>query len=143
MARTLIAATPMEDISYEQCVSYMRYSSYVGRLGFTLKGVPSIIPINYLFDNGSIFFKTLDGTTISGLQGQLVAFEVDDNRPLTHSGWSVVARGIVQPVEDPEELDRLERGPLQPWAWTKTDRAFRIDIAQITGKQVTGPLQLT
>ncbi len=140
MPKILIGVASLEDISYDQCVSYMRYSSYVGRLGFTLHGVPNIIPINYLFDDGAIFFKTIDGTSISGLSGQLVAFEVDDNRPLTHSGWSVVARGVVRAVDDPEELDRLERGPLQPWAWRKADKAFRIDIAELTGKQVTEAL---
>src|SRR5262249_39290635 len=112
------------------------YGSRVGHVGFVDNGKPMILPVNYLYENESIVVRTSSGTPIDALDGATVAFEVDDHRPLEHSGWSVLVHGTVKRVNDEPEIDKLNRGPLRSWAWSSPDRWLRISVDQVTGRRI-------
>ena len=107
---------PLHDLSRKECLEFLQYHSFVGRLGFVLDGRPMVLPVNYLADEEAVVFCTAEGTTLSAVaEGSEVVFEVDDSHPLERSGWSVVVRGPARVVTDPAEVDALRRGPLRSW----------------------------
>jgi nitroimidazol reductase NimA-like FMN-containing flavoprotein (pyridoxamine 5'-phosphate oxidase superfamily) len=95
-----------------------------------------ILPVNYVLDGVTIVFQTTSGTALSALDEVDVAFEVDNNRPLNHAGWSVVVQGRAVLIRDAGELDRLRRGPLRSWAWRAADIWIAISIDKLSGRHI-------
>ena len=126
-----------EELSRDESIRLLQFESFVGRVGFVLDGKPVILPVNYLAENGSVVFCTTTGSTLSALAGGVdVAFEVDDSRPLYHSGWSVLVRGTAREVTDAAELERLRLGPLKSWAVRRHPQWIRITIDEISGRRL-------
>ena len=125
----------MEQLSREECLEGLG-RSYLGRIGFLREGKFSMLPANYMFADGAIYIATVMGGSMSHLDAQDVAFEVDSVRPLTHSGWSVVVQGVATLLSDPREIEDLTRGPLQSWAWRQPDQWLRISADNVTGRRV-------
>jgi len=110
----------------------------VGRVGFNGADGPQVLPVTYVFRQGTIFFRTAAGGALAeAMRGSRVAFEVDDVDEFLQSGWSVLAVGDAQLVED-EQL-RLElwgdQGP-KPWAAGLRTQFVRIDPSRLTGRRV-------
>src|ERR1039457_1561086 len=81
----------VEDMSRSDALDRLQRHGFVGRIAFIVDGRPMIMPVNYLADIDALVFCTGEGTKLSTLrEGASVAFEVDDSRPIDHSGWSVV-----------------------------------------------------
>lgn len=72
----------------------------VGRLVFTEGALPAIRPVNYFVHEDDIIVRTSPAGTLSTLDNQVVAFEIDHIEPDSHTGWSVVAVGKVEHVTD-------------------------------------------
>jgi nitroimidazol reductase NimA-like FMN-containing flavoprotein (pyridoxamine 5'-phosphate oxidase superfamily) len=124
-------------LTREESLHLLQNQSYVGRVGFVADGQLIILPVNYLAEGDVIFFCSSEGTKLSAVRhGASVAFEVDANRPLFHSGWSVLVNGTAAEVTDPEVLDRLRRGPLRSWAVPAAQHWVRISIEAISGRQI-------
>jgi len=130
------ADSRLEELSSEECMRLLAYGSYTGHVGFVREGRVTILPVNYLFDDDALVIRTHAGTPLSGLEGEAVAFEVDDRRPLGHSGWSVLVHGQVHVITDASTLDRLRRGPLRSWTWPHADLWLRLSIDTVTGRRV-------
>lgn len=127
----------IEELPREECLRLLRESSYVGRVGFVADGRPMVLPVNYLAEGDHVVFCTAPGTKLSSLRdGAPVAFEVDANRPLYTSGWSVLVQGMASEVTDAGELELLRRGPLTSWATSPSDHWIRISIDQISGRRI-------
>ena len=108
-------------------------------MGFLADGRLTILLVNYLAEDDAVFFCTAEGTrSLSALHsGAEVAFEVDSNQPLYHSGWSVLVNGVAEEVTDAAELDRLRRGPLKSaGAVAASQHWIRISIDTISGRQI-------
>lgn len=74
-----------------------------------------------------------------------VAFADDDGvpvvwpvnfRPAWQDGWSVLVQGTATEVTDPDELDRLHRLPLHPWAPGDKPHWLRLATDHITGRRI-------
>lgn len=129
--------TRIQELTREECLHLLQYKSFVGRLAFIADGRPMVLPVNYLAAEDSIVFCSLPGTKLDSVGGGArVAFEVDDSRPLYHSGWSVVVQGTASEITDPAELDRLRRGPLHSWAASASGRWVRIAVEDISGRRI-------
>jgi len=127
----------LHDLSRRECLELLQYHSFVGRLGFVVEGKPMVLPVNYLADEEAVVFCTTEGTVLASLgEGASVAFEVDDNRPLEHSGWSVVVRGPAHAVTEPDEVEALRRGPLRSWAARQPEHWVRITIEEVSGRRL-------
>jgi uncharacterized protein len=126
----------LQELSEDECLHLLAHQSYVGRVGFVRDGKPFVLPVNYVFDEGFIILRTSEGTTLSTFDGELVAFEVDDAKPMRHSGWSVLAHGTAHRVLDEAMLSRLRHGPLRSWAWSSADCWVRIPIEAISGRRI-------
>lgn len=132
------ARTRVETLSVDEAGQLLQRGAYVGRVGFVLDGQPHIVPVNYLAERpDEVVFCSLEGTKLGALSGGLpVVFEVDDQRPLYHAGWSVIVRGTADEITDEHQLDRLRRGPLHSWAAPADCRWIRIRVEEITGRRI-------
>jgi uncharacterized protein len=127
----------VEDMTRSDAVDLLQRHGFVGRVAFIVDGRPMIMPVNYLADSDALVFCTGEGTKLSTLRGGApVAFEVDDSRPLDRSGWSVVVEGTASEITDPEELQRLRRGPLKSWAVRPTAHWVRVTYEQVSGRRI-------
>jgi hypothetical protein len=84
-----------------------------------------------------VVFRTDKGTKLdAACRGSRVAFEVDGTDAAAHTGWSVLIRGEVIEVTDPEELARLRKLRLDPWAPGAKGHYVRILPAVLTGRRI-------
>ena len=65
-----------------------------------------------------------------------VAFEVDWVEPTWQTGWSVVVHGQAHLVTDPDELVRMRRLPLLPWAEGEKSNFVNIRSTLISGRRL-------
>ncbi|MGA8016837.1 MAG: pyridoxamine 5'-phosphate oxidase family protein [Candidatus Dormiibacterota bacterium] len=129
----------LHELSRDESVELLQYHSFVGRLAFIVEGRPMVLPVNYVADEAGVVFCTAEGSVLSSVgDGAAVAFEVDDSRPLEHSGWSVLVQGTARAVTDPEELESLRRGPLRSWAAREPQVWVRIAIDAVSGRRLGG-----
>ena len=76
----------------------------LGRVGITSGGLPCILPVCYLYDDGAIVFRTGTGTKLrAAVSGDVLAFEVDAYDPVAGRGWSVLVLGRASVVTTEHE----------------------------------------
>ena len=113
---------------------------HLGRLAIPDFGGPMIFPVNYVFDQDLVIFRTDPGTKLNAAtDAESVAFEVDAIDEATRTGWSVVVRGTLAEVTDPAHLERLRTVPLYPWAPGAKNRYVRVRPRLITGRRIRIP----
>jgi uncharacterized protein len=99
-----------------------------------------IFPVNFALDRHMVVFRTDEGTKLdAAARGSRVAFEIDGTGTGVHTGWSVLVRGEAIEVTGPEELARLRRLPLAPWAPGAKAHYVRILPAKLTGRRILAP----
>ena len=72
-------------------------SAPFGRIIYTVRALPAIVPVRHLVDDDLIVVRTHVGGDCAGA---VVAFEADDIDPVTASGWSVTVTGVARRVPD-------------------------------------------
>lgn len=125
----------MRPLTWRECLARLG-STPIGRLAFTENAMPAIRPVNYTMHGGDIVIRTSRDGTLGKITGEVVAFEVDDIDPTTHTGWSVVAVGKAEPITDIDELTRITDPAHRPWAPGERSRYLRIQIEIITGRRI-------
>ena len=132
------------ELSRDECLDLLA-SHHFGRLAVVMSnGAPIIRPVNYVFDqqSQSVVFRTGRGTKFHALMNAAkAAFEVDGIDEGTRSGWSVIIEGVTAEVTVPDDIGRLERLGLAPWApgprphwvhiraWTVSGRRIELALA--------------
>lgn len=115
----------------------------LGRIGVTDRALPTILPVNFVFDGERILVRTSVGTKLAAAAaGAIVAFEVDDFDPMDHSGWSVTVTGPALEVDDVEDLARILAAHLPHWVPTD-DHVISIDPAIVSGRRIVPGHHLT
>ncbi|MEC3891760.1 MULTISPECIES: helix-turn-helix domain-containing protein [Nocardiopsis] len=112
----------------------------VGRVGLvTGESAPVILPVNYLFHEGAIVFRTKDDGVIGERLPQDIAFEVDRVDDAMSQGWSVLVRGRAEAVTDRALEEELRaHAPVRPWAGGERDLFVRVVPEEIGGREVSG-----
>jgi nitroimidazol reductase NimA-like FMN-containing flavoprotein (pyridoxamine 5'-phosphate oxidase superfamily) len=115
----------------------------VGRLGYSGRYGPAVIPVNYRLHEGTIVFRTtpaspLDEDLRTGIAGAgyKVAFEIDSIDTAAREGWSVMVQGAAHPVEDHAERAELTRAGVDPWPGGDKELFIRIAPTRITGRRI-------
>ena len=125
------------ELSKQECHTLLD-GRHLGRLAFVEGARPIILPVNYVLDDAAVIFRTDAGSKLdAAVRGAPVAFEVDGVNEIEQTGWSVLARGHAEEVTDPDQLDRLRRLPLVPWAPGAKAHYVRIDGAEVTGRRIS------
>ena len=133
-----MSTDPLLELPEAECLRLLEHARF-GRIGFVDHDRPVILPVNYLFHDGLIVFRSTDGSKLDAvLREQTVAFEVDATDPMYHGGWSVLAYGPAEVVVAPEEIERLTALPVRPWWAGARDRWIRIRVEEISGRRLRG-----
>jgi nitroimidazol reductase NimA-like FMN-containing flavoprotein (pyridoxamine 5'-phosphate oxidase superfamily) len=130
--------TEMAELGRDECLALLGRHTF-GRLAFLdhVGVLPMIIPVNYLFHDDLVTFRTAAGSKLgTALRGEPVAFEVDGLDQADKTGWSVVVRGHAELVTDPAVLAALAEAPLQPWAPGDKPHYVRIQPRLISGRRI-------
>ena len=127
----------LEPLGRDECIRLMEgHPAGVGRVALA-DPHPIIFPVNFAIDRGNIVFRTDPGAKFhAAVHEALVAFESDWVEPTWQTGWSVVVRGHAHVVTDPEELQRVRRLPLLPWADGAKEAFVSIESDLISGRRL-------
>jgi nitroimidazol reductase NimA-like FMN-containing flavoprotein (pyridoxamine 5'-phosphate oxidase superfamily) len=109
----------------------------IGRIAFSLGGVPEIFPVNYASDGSTVIFRTSEGTRLARSAMQRAAFEVDEFNPTARIAWSVVVQGVVVEITDSAEplAIRLREKRVVPLAPGAHERWMAIYSSNISGRR--------
>ena len=110
-------------------------SRSVGRVAYTDRALPQVIPVNYAVDGTSIVFRTAHSSRLAACCNHtVVAFEVDDVDETARTGWSVLVIGDANAITDESELVRARQLPFAPWADGERDCYIRVIAGLVSGR---------
>jgi nitroimidazol reductase NimA-like FMN-containing flavoprotein (pyridoxamine 5'-phosphate oxidase superfamily) len=111
----------------------------VGRLAIVDEGRPRIIVLNYVTDGPHVLFRTREDALLARLTegGATVhaEFEVDSAFTAARTGWSVIATGTLTREQVPAR-QAAARDRIQAWAQGERDTVLRLDVTELSGRQV-------
>ena len=133
----MIPVNHVVEMSGAQCLDLLQ-AGLIGRAGFCSPAGPRIVPVNYAL------FEDLDRVADHAVQrlgrfgaGSELAFEVDHIDYERHQGWSVVAVGRCELVDEPAVLRRI-RSTWDPGPWVGGQRHLylRLRWHSLTGRVI-------
>lgn len=105
----------------------------LGRLVTSFGGQLEIFPVNFVTQNGSVLFRTAEGTKLfTTVMNEKVLFEADDHT--SDEGWSVILRGTARMLSSAEEIREAEQAALMPWVPTEKLRFVRVTPSEISAR---------
>ena len=126
------------ELSHARCLELLS-SSEVGRVALCTDTGPLVWPVNYSMVEDAIVFRTSPHSLLGTMAwNRPLAFEVDRIDLDREEGWSVLATGPGEMVEDPDELGliRTFRDP-HPWAGGATRLLYvRLRWVGLTGREL-------
>ncbi len=120
----------LESLTSDQCESHLNAGG-IGRVVLSTGAGPVALPVNFIFADGTIIFRTSD-SMVASISG-VVAFEVDHIDETMSEGWSVLVRGHAQLIDDPERRLAASCLNLEPWAG-----GVRLNVIGIVPFEMTG-----
>jgi len=129
----------VEELSYAKCRGLIAGGVF-GRVAVCTPGGPRIFPVNYsVVDEAVVFRTSAYGIVAAHDWSQPIAFEVDHVDYADQKGWSVVAVGPGERVEDPEQLALIKRTwDPRPWAGGSRPLYVRLPWTELTGRRLGG-----
>jgi nitroimidazol reductase NimA-like FMN-containing flavoprotein (pyridoxamine 5'-phosphate oxidase superfamily) len=126
-----------EELSYEKCRELLA-AGVVGRIGFVVGDQPHVVPVNYATVGEAVVVRTTPYSLLGReAAGTKVAFEVDHLDYADQKGWSVLALGRAEHVDDVEDLaDQTPFWQPQPWAGGSRLLYLRIAWDQLSGRRL-------
>jgi nitroimidazol reductase NimA-like FMN-containing flavoprotein (pyridoxamine 5'-phosphate oxidase superfamily) len=126
----------LELLTEEQALQLLA-GGEVGRVGITLGALPAIFPVNYRLIDGAILFRTAPGSRMSAAtEGAVVCFEVDDYQLADRSGWSVLAVGPAELIDDPDVESKVAVAGLEPFVDGRRSTIVRIAPMFLSGRRL-------
>ena len=137
MTEPLLDRIGLEIIPTDECRALLA-ATPIGRIAFLDRGDPTILPITIDLWEGHVVFTTAEGSKLSAaIMQQPVAVEIDGWDATTHTGWSVLVKGMAMIVDDGREIDSLDRLSVKSWNKPETPKSWvRILANEITGRRV-------
>ena len=115
----------------------------IGRIAYTSRFGPAVLPVNYKWHDGAIVFRTtrhsaLDEDLQTGIVGgdYLVAFEIDEIDEPGRQGWSVLIQGPAHHVEAEAERAAVVEAGVEPWPGGEKELFVRIVPSRVTGRRI-------
>jgi nitroimidazol reductase NimA-like FMN-containing flavoprotein (pyridoxamine 5'-phosphate oxidase superfamily) len=141
----LVVKTVIEELDEAECWGLIGRAE-VGRIGFTGRYGPVVLPVNYRVHDGSLVFRTGEHSPMeedlhTGITDAdyKVAFEIDDIDAAGHAGWSVLVQGAAHLVRDEEEQAELRSIGVDPWPGGVRESFVRISPTRVSGRRITHP----
>lgn len=127
------------ELSLGECQALLR-SHEAGRVAVSTPTGPQVIPVNYSLVDEAVIIRTTPYSLL-GTYGRdaVLAFEIDGFDRGRRRGWSVLARGRGEVVEDHAELAHLRELPKsRPWAGGDRSLHLRLRWTELTGRLLGG-----
>ncbi|MEV0403141.1 pyridoxamine 5'-phosphate oxidase family protein [Actinoallomurus sp. NPDC050550] len=135
-------ARTIEELGETECLRLISAGG-VGRIAYTGRFGPVVLPVNYKLHDGAIVFRTAPGSPMdedlrTGISEAeyLVAFEIDEIDMTTREGWSVLIQGSAHHVDSETERVSLTRAGVEPWPGGERELFVRIIPSRITGRRI-------
>jgi len=132
----------LEELDEAECLRLIA-SGGIGRIGYSGRYGPTVMPVNYRLYEGTIVFRTAqDSATDEDLRTGIanaefkVAFEIDDFDTAARTGWSVLIQGSAHHVESEAEHAAVAGAGVDPWAGGDRQLFLRIIPTRVTGRRV-------
>jgi nitroimidazol reductase NimA-like FMN-containing flavoprotein (pyridoxamine 5'-phosphate oxidase superfamily) len=125
----------LQPLTPGECLDLLGRGS-LGRVAFTENALPAIRPVNYALVGHQVVLRTDPDGLGKRLDGQVVAFEVDEIDTADGTGWSVVLLGAARLLRAPGELMRQATVSLVTLAGDGHDARVVIVPGQITGRRI-------
>jgi nitroimidazol reductase NimA-like FMN-containing flavoprotein (pyridoxamine 5'-phosphate oxidase superfamily) len=124
------------ELGRAECLELLNRAG-IGRVVLSVKCIPVALPVNVCLFDGDIVFATDEGSKFNAaVRGTVVSVEVDDIDRLYHTGWSVLVTGVAELLTDPEDIARVRRLPIQPWAPGPHLFFVRVPTTVVTGRRI-------
>jgi nitroimidazol reductase NimA-like FMN-containing flavoprotein (pyridoxamine 5'-phosphate oxidase superfamily) len=137
------AGPVLEELDEAECLRLIAAGG-IGRIGFSGRYGPTVLPVNYQLYEGTIVFRTAqDSTTDEDLRTGIanaeykVAFEIDDFDTAARTGWSVLIQGSAHHVESDAERASVAGAGVDPWPGGDRELFLRITPSRVTGRRVS------
>jgi len=131
-----VISRKLETLSPDGCLSLLSEAG-VGRVGVSVGAIPEIFPVVYCLVDGTIMFRTGEGTKLhAATRHTVLAFEVDQFDDEVLHGWSVLVVGRSDEVTDRKRINVARL--LLPDSWVPADRYHVVSIApdRVTGRRI-------
>lgn len=128
------------DLSEQECRTLLATTT-VGRIAFADDDGQQLVPVNFAYLDGAIYFRTLADGFLAGLarHDRGVAFGVDHHDDMFPEGWNVTVKGTAEQVEDRATINKvLSHERLRPWAGGVRPLVMRVTVDSIAGRRVHG-----
>ena len=129
----------VQELSYAECRGLLAGGVF-GRLGLCTPDGPRILPVNYSVVAESVVFRTSAyGVVATRDWSEPLAFEVDHVDYAEQRGWSVVALGRGERIDDVDELAHIKRTwDPRPWAGGSRPLYVRLRWTDLSGRRLGG-----
>ncbi len=132
----------LEELTEAEALALMERAE-VGRIGFSGRYGPIVLPVNYKVVDGAVVFRVAVGSSIgedlrTGIADAeyKVAFEIDEIDPASRTGWSVMIQGAAHHVDDERERAVVLRAGIEPWAGGEREHFVQIKPTVISGRRI-------
>jgi nitroimidazol reductase NimA-like FMN-containing flavoprotein (pyridoxamine 5'-phosphate oxidase superfamily) len=129
--------TPLRMLPAHECERLLRAGVF-GRLVLPTPARTEIFPVNYAVMGDAVLVRTAPGSLLDRhADGAPLLLEVDQVDHERWQGWSVVARGNGERIEE-DSLTRAERGSPGPPPWVSRDRDVwvRLRWDELSGRKL-------
>jgi nitroimidazol reductase NimA-like FMN-containing flavoprotein (pyridoxamine 5'-phosphate oxidase superfamily) len=137
------SAGTLRELDEAECLQLISPGG-VGRIAFTGRYGPTVLPVNYKLHQGDIVFRTEhDSATDEDLRTGIedaayrVAFEIDEFDSAAREGWSVLVQGAAYHMESDDERASAQESGVEPWPGGVHDLYLRVIPSRITGRRIT------
>lgn len=125
----------LQRLDRDECLALLARAS-LGRVAFTKNALPAIRPVTYALLGNHVVLRTETHGLGRQLDGQVVAFEVDDIDAESGAGWSVVLIGPARLLHRPGELVRHDSAALVTVAGPGHTATVSIGPGELTGRRI-------
>jgi nitroimidazol reductase NimA-like FMN-containing flavoprotein (pyridoxamine 5'-phosphate oxidase superfamily) len=132
----------LEDLDEAECLRLITPGG-IGRIAYSGRYGPTVLPVNYRLHAGTIVFRTAqDSPTDEDLRTGIadaeykVAFEIDEIDLDAREGWSVLVQGPVHHVESESERAEVLQAGVETWPRGDRELFLRIVPSRITGRRI-------
>ncbi|AGE36100.1 MULTISPECIES: pyridoxamine 5'-phosphate oxidase family protein [Corynebacterium] len=122
---------PIEILKEDEALELMG-NQQLGRLVVRIKDDFDIYPLNYVVNEGKIYFRTAEGSKLFTVSiNERVLFEADDHTE--DKAWSVIVKGSARILQKTDEIQKADELPLKPWLPT-----LKYNYVEITPEEISG-----
>ena len=125
------------ELTVDECLELL-HGNVVGRAAMVTPMGPRIVPVNYAMHANAIVFRTTPYSEL-GTYGRNtdLAFEIDHLDFEKHQGWSVVAIGRAELVDDADALREIRAAwDPTPWAGGPRHMYLKLRRRDLTGRRL-------